>query len=272
MSSPRERSEARRKALLTRGNDRLKKLTNSARGEDAPQFVHDDPPLAVPSVPLRSFLGESTPDSAPTPTPPSARSWSPEQLRRAMDTLTAHANTPPPEPISQSLPFDQIAPGITAGTKPLILRRAHSKRLSRAFSLTTLLLPLAAAFYFATFYEPSIYQSYAHVRNDHWTARWARLGVRASDRVVDSVYPVPLFSTLLSFQLAQQVLNAFFIPATDGLPPTFTMLTTHLPVNLQRWISQLLFCLRLFFALLDQISVAVFCVGLIVWIAAGIGS
>jgi hypothetical protein len=34
------KAEARRKAILSRGSDRLSKLTTSARGDDAPQFVH----------------------------------------------------------------------------------------------------------------------------------------------------------------------------------------------------------------------------------------
>jgi len=35
------RAEARRKAILSRGTDRLAKLTTSARGEDAPAYMHD---------------------------------------------------------------------------------------------------------------------------------------------------------------------------------------------------------------------------------------
>lgn len=35
------RAEARRKAILSRGSDRLAKLTTSARGEDAPAYMHD---------------------------------------------------------------------------------------------------------------------------------------------------------------------------------------------------------------------------------------
>lgn len=35
MSTAAERAAARRKAILNRGNDRLAKLTTSARGEDA---------------------------------------------------------------------------------------------------------------------------------------------------------------------------------------------------------------------------------------------
>lgn len=35
------RAEARRKAILSRGTDRLAKLTTSARGEDHPAYIHD---------------------------------------------------------------------------------------------------------------------------------------------------------------------------------------------------------------------------------------
>lgn len=35
------RAEARRKAILARGNDRLAKLTTSARGEDSPVYNHE---------------------------------------------------------------------------------------------------------------------------------------------------------------------------------------------------------------------------------------
>lgn len=40
MSTATARAEARRKALLNRGADRLAKLTTSARGEDAPAYQH----------------------------------------------------------------------------------------------------------------------------------------------------------------------------------------------------------------------------------------
>ncbi|KAF9007933.1 hypothetical protein BDQ17DRAFT_179026 [Cyathus striatus] len=66
------RAEARRKAILARGNDRLAKLTISARGED-PAYVHDDPPLPGVSS-SRNFLGEQstdmpTPNRRPSPSP-----------------------------------------------------------------------------------------------------------------------------------------------------------------------------------------------------------
>jgi len=40
------KAEARRKAILSRGTDRLSKLTTTARGDDAPQFVHAGEPRA----------------------------------------------------------------------------------------------------------------------------------------------------------------------------------------------------------------------------------
>lgn len=41
MSSAAARAEARRKAILSRGTDRLSKLTSSARGEDNPVYLHN---------------------------------------------------------------------------------------------------------------------------------------------------------------------------------------------------------------------------------------
>lgn len=41
MSSAAAKAEARRKAILSRGTDRLAKLTSSARGEGAPAYMHD---------------------------------------------------------------------------------------------------------------------------------------------------------------------------------------------------------------------------------------
>ncbi|KAK7468372.1 hypothetical protein VKT23_002888 [Stygiomarasmius scandens] len=70
------RAEARRKAILSRGNDRLSKLTNSARGDD-PAYKHDDPPLpsfsSSTSTTTSTFLGEET----NMPTPPLRASPSP---------------------------------------------------------------------------------------------------------------------------------------------------------------------------------------------------
>ncbi|KAI0358872.1 hypothetical protein OH77DRAFT_1113012 [Trametes cingulata] len=60
--------EARRKAILARGGDRLARITSSARGEEGATYMHDDPPLApLPNRPgLSDFVGETS----DMPTPP----------------------------------------------------------------------------------------------------------------------------------------------------------------------------------------------------------
>ncbi|KAH7910017.1 hypothetical protein BJ138DRAFT_1173400 [Hygrophoropsis aurantiaca] len=103
------RAEARRKAILARGNDRLAKLTTSARGEDAPAFIHDDIPGRGAASGLEAFVGEETnmppPRSVgetvrPSPPPPfpfdmaamgnsapDPSVWSEEQQRQFMQAL-----------------------------------------------------------------------------------------------------------------------------------------------------------------------------------------
>lgn len=94
MSSATARAEARRKAILARGADRLSKLTTSARGEDAPVYMQDSKATALylyrfepdtlrnavdkaaqrkPTSSTSEFLGEET--FMPTP-PPMSRSVS----------------------------------------------------------------------------------------------------------------------------------------------------------------------------------------------------
>ncbi|KAI0044060.1 hypothetical protein FA95DRAFT_1583899 [Auriscalpium vulgare] len=119
MSTPAARAEARRQAILKRGSDRLAKLTNTARGEDA-AILHDDPPIpplpSAPGVNLANFIGE---ESAPPPSvrrrpapdahaspfdalglggaPPDPSVWSEQQQQQLMQALmggTASAGRP----------------------------------------------------------------------------------------------------------------------------------------------------------------------------------
>ncbi|KAF5382792.1 hypothetical protein D9757_007315 [Collybiopsis confluens] len=88
------RAEARRKAILSRGSDRLSKLTTSARG-DSPVYVHDDPPL--PNISRASaFVGEET---ASMPAPPRlSPSPSPRANRQASPSLHSEHQQPPAGP------------------------------------------------------------------------------------------------------------------------------------------------------------------------------
>ncbi|CAL1697030.1 unnamed protein product [Somion occarium] len=87
MSSAAARAEARRKAILSRGTDRLAKLTSSARGEDAPAYMHEDPPLApLPKHPnLEEFVGEET----TLPTPPSLSRTSTSSRKPSSTSISA---------------------------------------------------------------------------------------------------------------------------------------------------------------------------------------
>ncbi|TDL22286.1 hypothetical protein BD410DRAFT_821234 [Rickenella mellea] len=99
MVSAADRAEARRKAILSRGSDRLAKLTTSARGENHPVYAHDDPPLpTIGKTTVETFLGEETnmprPPPMSTPSPPPAipglgssdgpTAWTPEQQAEIM--------------------------------------------------------------------------------------------------------------------------------------------------------------------------------------------
>ncbi|KAF9482389.1 hypothetical protein BDN70DRAFT_991181 [Pholiota conissans] len=94
------RAEARRKAILSRGGDRLAKLTTSARGEDAPAYLHDDPPVPnLPSTSTSNFLGEESSDmpslrsrSSHHSSPSPGTSPSPQPARTTGTNLPRDAN------------------------------------------------------------------------------------------------------------------------------------------------------------------------------------
>ncbi|GLB36710.1 hypothetical protein LshimejAT787_0309970 [Lyophyllum shimeji] len=97
--SAQARAEARRKAILSRGSDRLAKLTTSARGSD-PAYFHDDPPLPRVTSGTKAFVGEESimppPPDLPSPSP------SPRPSR----------TTPPTAPTSSSTGAG-FGPGVT---------------------------------------------------------------------------------------------------------------------------------------------------------------
>ena len=59
MSDAKARAEARRKAILARGGDRLARITTSARGEEGASYMHDgmstSAPLFIPHLPQHVF-------------------------------------------------------------------------------------------------------------------------------------------------------------------------------------------------------------------------
>ncbi|TFK71729.1 hypothetical protein BDN72DRAFT_837308 [Pluteus cervinus] len=86
------RAEARRKAILARGGDRLAKLTTSARGEDAPAYMSEDSTRSTSSS-ARTFVGEEINLPKPqriSPSPsPSVASPTPQPPRVASSRSTS---------------------------------------------------------------------------------------------------------------------------------------------------------------------------------------
>ncbi|KAL1744310.1 hypothetical protein HDZ31DRAFT_82787 [Schizophyllum fasciatum] len=138
-----ERAEARRRAILSRGSDRLSKLKTTAHGEGA-SYIKDDRPLN----PMRSqFMGEDTsmpppsrgttpfrdtspsPFTSPSPAPaaaaPDPNVWSQEEQNRFMQALMSGAAGSPsgsslgPPPTTSNASARSASDGST---------RAHSAR------------------------------------------------------------------------------------------------------------------------------------------------
>ncbi|KAI0307399.1 hypothetical protein B0F90DRAFT_1828361 [Multifurca ochricompacta] len=131
------RAEARRRAILTRGTDRLSKLTTSARGDDAPQFSPAAGMSRGPSTQgdLANFIGEDphltppfaahqsrhTPDLHTSPfgvvgldgSPPDPSVWSNEQQQQILQALLGSAPSNRPRTLNANAPD-------TSGDDPLL--------------------------------------------------------------------------------------------------------------------------------------------------------
>ncbi|KAJ8088920.1 hypothetical protein PM082_014166 [Marasmius tenuissimus] len=92
-----EKAAARRKAILSRGNDRLAKLTTSARGEDAPAYRRDEsPPVASHSSNVRNFVGEES--IMPTPPARASPSPAPSPLSQSQNHSSPSSSFTAPDP------------------------------------------------------------------------------------------------------------------------------------------------------------------------------
>ena len=134
------RAEARRKAILSRGTDRLSKLTTTARGDDAPQFAQSGEPHAsvdfssyllkrdlvdppAPSAPqgnLSNFLGEDPLPAPITSDPPSRRAPNPRiPPSNTTPSLGGSKSNSPPDPSAlSSEQQQQILQALLGGSTP----------------------------------------------------------------------------------------------------------------------------------------------------------
>jgi hypothetical protein len=98
------RAEARRKAILARGNDRLTKLTTSARGEDHPAYAHQGMPVNQMSCNNANIVILDPPvptvndDTLAPPRPSSSSSSRSRSQTPSLFEGMGLGGTPPPDP------------------------------------------------------------------------------------------------------------------------------------------------------------------------------
>jgi len=143
MSTAQARAEARRKAILSRGTDRLSKLTNTARGEDA-TYLSTESPATSKTVTANTFVGEDPPE---LPLPSHPRSISGSAGKQRADLLNDLANTAPLDPsvwseVQQEQFMRALGTGfnrgsseplLSAGSPPQPAERAGSEEPSMDF-------------------------------------------------------------------------------------------------------------------------------------------
>ncbi|KAI0027195.1 hypothetical protein K488DRAFT_91167 [Vararia minispora EC-137] len=301
MSSPAAaRAAARRRAVLARGSDRLSKLTTSARGDGAPQFAHDDPPvLPLPEESMKSslenFVGEETsrasrasrasPPGASSfdifglnPSPPDPSVWTPEQqqqfLRALMGGMGEDSQTIPPfgalpkadraspEPTS----LDALTSMMEVNAIPPMRQQKTPSRLQKLLPFIHLLSVWGLVAYYVLSVEPAT--SGAPVSSQALVHRWASL---ASSRPLEALWGAGSVPFIWAFATLELVLHStrMFIGLGEAEPPMLlAMALPHLPPAISSTIRHGLKYLRMGSELLDDLAAVVFALAICVVFAS----
>ncbi|KLO17530.1 hypothetical protein SCHPADRAFT_936905 [Schizopora paradoxa] len=297
------RAEARRKAILSRGSDRLNKLTTSARGEDHPAYNENAPPAA--KLPTDTFLG----DELIMPTPPATSSPAPHE-QMASDALGSESGIPvelqqefiralmgsggmgmPPPGIDQPQASDPMfnnedpmaammnalsqltgqAPGGMPGAPP---SAGQSVQPPRPKTTLQKLLPVMHLFatwillgFFVAFKEPEVYAEKPHamVGQGIWQ-RWGELNWRKESSIL-GVQPVAFFWSFVTLQLGLHSVQIFTKSNPVQLPSLLAMALPHLPPTLSFVITNAFSYARMVGSLLDDLAGLVVGIGLVIWCA-----
>ncbi|KAL4069025.1 hypothetical protein J3A83DRAFT_4373295 [Scleroderma citrinum] len=297
MSTPAERA-ARRKAILSRGSDRLAKLTTSARGEEATTYIQTDMPVRSAASGLGAFTSEETPSppslpitaesSRGSPPPPfTARgqpdpsTWTEEHQRQFMQALMGTTSPSPftlPHPpaddplatMMAQLAQTNQGPGVAAGKAPA------SATPPQPPSLLQKLLPLLHMVcmwillaFFVFWKEPQVYAE--KTGNDEvsiWQ-RWRTLALRRPDEAGWwGVQLAPFFWTFMTLQIMLHSFRIFSGHAHVQPPKLLAFALPHLPPPLRSSITNGLQYLQLAGVFLDDIAAIVFGIGVVVLIAS----
>jgi len=180
-----------RKAILARGNDRLAKLTTSARGEDNPVYAHQDPPL--PEIHSRS----QTPDVV---------------LSEDQQNVLFQALMGPPRQDPLLSQFQEQPTSVPSQPpKP-------PSRLQKLMPLLHLLCVWALLAYFVFSREPQVFGA-------GWSwSRWARLGTDGW-----GIEAVPFFYAFLTLQILLHSLRIFSGIDAPQPHPLLSLALPHLP-------------------------------------------
>ncbi|KAG6899339.1 hypothetical protein C0993_011127 [Termitomyces sp. T159_Od127] len=262
------RAEARRKAILSRGSDRLAKLTTSARGDD-PAYIHPDPPIPTIRKTSSNFLGEestmptppnrsssepepASPTNIFTATPPDPSVWSEQQqqLLQALMAGTRPSEAGPeitskdaqPSPLDNPLAamlfpqgqgaFPQFSPASMEGKAPAAVAPVPQTRLQKLMPFMHLLLMWALLAYFMFYIEPRLWtESFADMSGQKFGIwrRWAELGRTTKLEDVALILRIQVLPFFWAFMTLQLALHSVRIfSGFDAVQPP-TLLAFVLP-------------------------------------------
>ncbi|KIK43840.1 hypothetical protein CY34DRAFT_679905 [Suillus luteus UH-Slu-Lm8-n1] len=285
------RAEARRKAILSRGTDRLSKLTTTARGEDAPAYLNADIP---PRAAAANFVGEA-PSMPPPPDMPPPYSfgnagfggaapdpsvWSEEHQRQFLQALMGGAanspqfpqpqisaaasngtSAPPPgDPFAAIMnSLQQMDPSRSGTTGKVPAPPAPPKPPSIVQKFTPLLHILCTWLilaFFVLFKEPQTLVERSGGFSESFWKRWG--------------WGVQFVPFMWAFMTAQVMLHSIRIYTGNNQvqPPVLLALALpHLPPPFPSIITNGLRYIRMGGAILDDLSAVVFGIGMVVLIA-----
>ncbi|KAF9235856.1 hypothetical protein BU15DRAFT_89416 [Melanogaster broomeanus] len=308
MSSPAARAEARRKAILSRGGDRLAKLTTSARGEDAPAYLQGDVPVRGAAAGLGAFVGEETnmpppppPKDTPRPSPPPHFSaaqrqpdpsiWSEEEQRQFMQALMGGGLNPaassqpqlPPNttPRAGPLPADDPFANMMAQLTQMDPTRGAAGKApappvpTKPATLLQKLMPLLHVVcmwcllaFYVLWKEPQIFVENTAAVEVSFWKRWPKLITQGSLEGGLGVQVVPFFWAFLTLQVMLHSWRIFSGHNEVQTPALLAFALPHLPPPLPSVITHGLWYLRMGGAFLDDLATVVFGIGMLIVIAS----
>ncbi|KAG1775076.1 hypothetical protein EV702DRAFT_1120263 [Suillus placidus] len=292
------RAEARRKAILSRGNDRLSKLTTTARGEDAPAYLNAGIP---PRAATASFVGEA--QSMPPPPPPHSFGdagfggaapdpsvWSEEHQSQFLQALmggaanspqfpqpqmsaaTSNGTTAPPgDPFAAIMnSLQQMDPSRGGATGKVPAPPAPAKPPSIVQKFTPLLHILCTWLilaFFVLFKEPQILVERSGGFSESFWKRWAELAWRSSSIEGWGVQFVPFMWAFMTMQVMLHSMRIYTGNNEVQPPALLALALPHLPRPFPSIITNGLRYIRMGGAILDDLSAVVFGIGMAVLIA-----